>query len=106
MRSTILHGTSAIVTASSSGVIVTIEEAVLPDAVKPAEPAAPADATSIYATVAEYAKHRGLCAKTIRKFVPVLPHSTVGGIRIRRQEADDVLDNLKSAPRKRRKASK
>jgi len=51
-------------------------------------------ANNQYVDVRTYAQHRSVCQKTIRKLLSHLPHSTVGGIRIRQQEADKVMDKL------------
>jgi len=73
-------------------------------------PPAPKPSTGIptdgqYLTVSQYATHRGVCEKTIRNLLPHLPHSTIGGIRIRMPEADQAFDSLKKPPRGRRKAN-
>jgi hypothetical protein len=100
MNRTIIQGRSALVAPSAHGVVVTIEEAILPEPVMPAEIGSE---VSAYDTVDEYACHRGLCSKTVRTYLHLIPHSTVGGIRILRKEADGVLDNLQRPPRSRRK---
>jgi hypothetical protein len=103
MNRTIIQGRSALVAPSPHGVVVTIEEAVLPE---PLIPAVTGFEISSYDTVDEYARHRGLCSKTIRTYLHLIPHSTVGGIRILRKEADGVLDNFKRPLRSRRKPKK
>ena len=58
-----------------------------------------------YKTIKEYSIHRKLCEKTVRNYLHLLPHSTVGGIRIKLIEADQVLDGLARPPRSRRKTN-
>ena len=104
MNRTIIQGRSALVAPSAHGVVVTIEEAILPEPLIPAVIGSGASAS--YDTVEEYARHRGLCSKTVRTYLHLIPHSTIGGIRILRKEADGVLDNLKRPIRSRRKPKK
>lgn len=101
----ILKGKKAIMRATTNGVIIILDDAVLEGTnfINPSSPTEfRASDEARYDTVDEYARHRGLCTKTVRKLLPQLPHSTIGGIRIRRSEADKILDNL-TLQKKRRK---
>jgi hypothetical protein len=106
-RTTVIQGISAVVAATATGgVVVTIEEAVLPDFINPSpSPDANKDPKH-YDTVEEYATHRKVCSKTVRNHLHLLPHSTIGGIRINRVEADKKLDSIRLRSRRSKKKVK
>ena len=90
MSELVIHAKSASIVATATGVVVTLRE-IDPSHSMASDPvvANQSDARrESYDSVASYAAHRGISEKSVRRYLHLLPHATLGGVRIPRAEAD------------------